>query len=516
MARKRKPTSHIRRRALLEAAVSRNQGEEVDFYAEVAQSLLDGLTEVQKAFVLDPSRRKAALCSRRSGKTHACKIALLYIALTCPGSNGIYINSSRGECRDIIWKKADGIKAICKKYGLLKTKAQIKAGAQQHVKANEQYLELEFSNGSYIRLIGVDDSSEMEKRRGDSYDLVVIDESGKVDSLKYFVEEVLLHTLADRRGSIAIIGTPTKVCTGYFHAVTKENPGKEGKGWKVHKWTHMDNTAMPHFVQEFLDVKEEMGWADDDPTWLRENCAIWVKSTELLVYAFNAIPEESRYYDELPVITDTNGNIIHTEWDYILGADLGYRDGFAYSIWAYNDNYPIAYEIESFKKTELHDGKQADVISNLCKRFDFSKIVIDGSPGIIEDWKERRGIMGDRADKTRKNDAIKKWNSAMLTGKVRFRRGSQLATEMASLQWLESTMDSHNPKENKSKETPNDVADAALYAWKELFAWAWEEVRASAEPGSKEYYARQEELDEEYACQQAMGEEPNNYYDLFG
>lgn len=513
MAKRRKASSHIRRRKLLEAAITRSKSEDVELYDTVAEEIINSLTVVQKKFVLDPDTQKAALCSRRAGKTHACKIALLYTALTQPGSSSIYINTSRGECRDIIWKGMDGIKQLCKKYGLLPTKAQVKAGAEQLVKANEQYLELEFSNGSYIRLIGVDDSSEMEKRRGNAYDLVVIDESAKVDSLQYFVEDILMATLADRLGTIALIGTPSATCTGFFHAVTKENPTEEG--WSVHKWTHYENTAMPHFIEYFLKVKEKNNWADDNPTWLRENCAIWVKSTDLLVYSFNAIPEESRYYDELPDIVDANGNILNVEWEYILGVDLGYSDAFAYSIWAYNNNYPTAYEIESFKETKLHEGKQADIIVELCKRFDFSKIVVDGMRATIESWRDRRGIMCEMAEKQHKHSYIAQLNAAMLSDKVCFRRGSALATEMASLQWKESTINSAKPKENKSKETPNDIADAALYAWKELINWAWEEVQTKLKHGSKEYYAKQEELDEEYACQTALGTDSDNYYDLF-
>jgi len=513
-SRAKKGVSHIRRRKLLEAAVSRSKGENVDLYAKVAKDLIDSLTDVQRAFVLDPDTQKAALCSRRAGKTHACKIALLYVALTQPGSSSIYINTSRGECRDIIWKGVDGIKTICKKAGLLPTKTQAKAGAEVHVKANEQYLELEFLNGSYIRLIGVDDSSEMEKRRGNAYDLIVIDESAKVDSLQYFVDDILMATLADRMGTIALIGTPSAVCAGYFHAVTKENPTE--LGWSVHKWTHYENTAMPHFVEYFLKVKKKNNWADDNPTWLRENCAVWVKSTELLVYAFNGIPEENRYYDELPDITDSAGNILSVEWDYILGVDLGYSDAFAYSIWAYNDNHPVAYEIKSFKEAKLHEGKQGDILVELCKLYNFSKIVVDGSPATIESWKERRGVMCERAEKQHKHAYIAQWNAAMLQSKVCFRKGSALATEMASLQWKESTINSPKPKENKSKETPNDIADAALYAWKELINWAWEPVRAKAMPGTDEYFDEQERRDEEYACQQATGGDHDNYYDLFG
>lgn len=506
--KRKKPTSHIRRRKLLEDLVSRSKSDQDTLFRKIADELIEGLTEVQRAFVLDPDTQKAALCSRRAGKTWACKIALLYTALTQPHSNNVYINTSRRECRQILWLGKDGLKAICKRYGLIKSEKK-----DSVVHTNETYLELSFANGSFIRLVGVDDSSEMEKLRGDSYDQVVIDESATVDSLQYFVDDIITPALGDRMGTISLIGTPSVTCTGFFHAITKENPTE--LGWSVHKWTHVNNTALPGLVAYFERIKKKKGWADDNTTWLREHCAVWVKSTDLLVYAFNGIPEATRYYDQLPDITDTDGNLLNVEWEYICGVDLGYSDAFAYSIWAYSNHYPVAYEIESFKEAKLHEGKQADILSDLCVRFDFSKIVVDGSPATIEAWKERRGIMCERAEKQHKHSYIAQWNGAMLENKVCFRRGSQLAKEMSSLQWKESTIHSAKPKENKSKETPNDIADAALYAWKELINWAWEEVQATPKAGTKEYYTKQEELDEEYACEQALGGEPDNYYDLY-
>lgn len=501
MAKRKKAISHIRRRKLIEETLSRSKSDVEDHNLEVAQVLLDGLTTVQRKFVLDEDTQKAALCSRRAGKTWACKIDLLYTALTQPHSNNVYINTSRRECRQILWLGKDGLKSLCKQHNI-------------KVKTNETYLEIAFTNGSFIRLIGVDDSSEMEKLRGDSYDKVVIDESATVDSLKYFVDDIITPALGDRMGTITLIGTPSVTCTGFFHAVTKENPTETG--WSVHKWTHIDNTALPNLVDYFQRIKKKKGWADDNPTWLREHCGVWIKSTELLVYAFNGIPEEDRYYGDLPDITDSDGNLLNTVWEYILGVDLGYSDAFAYSIWAYNRNYPTAYEIESFKEVKLHEGKQADILVELCKRFDFSKIVVDGSPATIESWRERRDILCERAEKQHKHAYIAQWNGAMLLGKVKFNRGSQLATEMASLQWKESTINSPKPKENKSKETPNDIADAALYAWKELLNWAWEGVVAPLKAGTSEYYAKMEEEGEAAACAAALGEDPSNYYELFG
>lgn len=442
----KRPASHIRRRKLVEEAVSRLSANQGNSNQDIAERLLEGLNPVQRAFVLDPNTQKAALCSRRAGKTRACMVNLVYTALTKPDSTGIYINTSRRECRNIMWMGSTGIKQLCAAYNI-------------NVRVNETYLELAFDNGSHIRLVGVDDADEMEKIRGDSYDLVIIDESAKVDSLRYFVEDIIFPALGDRMGTIACIGTPSVSCTGFFYDVTQENSST--LGWSTHTWTYEDNLALPHLTEYFESIKKKNGWGDDNDTWLREYRAKWVKSSELLVYGFNAIPESERYYDELPDILDEFGNVINTDWEYVLGVDLGYNDAFAYSIWAYNDHHPVAYEIESFKEQKLHEGEQADLVVELCTRFNFSAIPIDGSPATIEAWRERRGIPGKRAEKQHKHSYIKQLNSAMHQGKVKFRRGSPLATEMSVLQWKPNTVNSGYPKENKSKETPNDTCFVA-------------------------------------------------------
>lgn len=489
----RRTPDQTRIRKLLEEASRRSEGSEEQHLQEVAQELLEGLTPVQKTFVLDPSNQKAALCTRRAGKSWACKVALLYTAITQAYSVNVYVNTSRRECLNIIWNGKDGLVALNKRYKL-------------NGQVNKTYLSIEFPNGAVIRLVGVDDSSEMEKLRGDAYDFVVVDESAKFDSLKYFFQDIIKPAMGDRDGTVALIGTPSIACSGYFFDVTRDNPTI--KGWSVHRWTYKENTFLPKLAAVFAKDKKANGWADDHPTWLREFCGKWVKSDTLLVYAFNRIPEERRYYEELPEGDDTP-----YQWDYMLGADLGYRDAFAYSIWAYCENHPIAYEIDSFKESELNNNQQAEKLLQLCRHYDFSKIVIDGSPATIEAWRDQYGIQGTYAEKQHKHSYIAQWNAAMLEGRVKFRRGSVLAKELASLQWIEKTVDSARPKEDK-KNGANDAADSSLYIFKELFSWAWEPSRAPLTGAmDNAYFQRMEEQMDEWSL--GSDEEPNSYYEKF-
>ena len=474
----------------------------VDLQSELdakAEALLDSLTPQQRAFVKDPSRQKAALCTRRSGKTHGSKIALLYTALTKPHSVCVYINRTRAECRNIAWKGQHSLPALNDKFDLGAT-------------LNKTYLELEFPNGSVIRLIGCEDSADLEKLRGDAYDLVVIDESQKIGELKYFCEDIIFPALGDRRGSVILIGTPSRVPVGYFYEITRE--GSKIPGWSIHQWTYRDNTHLPWLVEEFAAKKKANGWGDDHPTWLREYCAIWVKSSEGLVYAFNQIPEEERYHDGLPETVNVRGIEVPIDWEYIVGVDFGFKDPFAYSIWAYSTNHPIAYEVESFKQSRLTSDEQGDIIVDLTRRYQFTKIVTDDNqPAMVEDWRKRKGLQIQTAYKKHKRDYQEQWNSAMVAGKVKFYKGSPLAAELQTLQWVEKTIHTSRPKEDKVNSS-NDVCDAALYSWKEVLSWAWEQPDVRPQFGTADFYKQQEE--EWLNSLTDYDDEPSNYYELLG
>ena len=126
-------------------------------------SLLDGKFPAQESFISDPKRLKAALCTRRAGKSYGCALYLIKEALENPGTNHLYIALTRESAKKIAWK--DCLKVINRKYKL-------------GIRFNEAYLVAHLPNGSQISLMGVDVSEkEKEKLLGQKFKLVIIDES---------------------------------------------------------------------------------------------------------------------------------------------------------------------------------------------------------------------------------------------------------------------------------------------------------------------------------------------------
>src|SRR5512134_750952 len=73
-------------------------------YVELAApAYITGLFPQQAAFVADASKKKCALCSRRSGKTEAVAAWLLEGGYSCPGGLSVYIARSRANARLILW-----------------------------------------------------------------------------------------------------------------------------------------------------------------------------------------------------------------------------------------------------------------------------------------------------------------------------------------------------------------------------------------------------------------------------
>ena len=490
----------LRKRALLKAAAKRRSGSTEDQYRDAAAEIYQNLYPVQRALLDDPNNQKAALCTRRAGKTHACRADLLYTALTQPESYSVYVNKSRQECRRIMWNGKDGLKALCRKYGL-------------EPQVNETYLEMTFSNGSIIQLVGADDSAEIEKLRGSAYDKVIVDEAASFGQLEYFAEDIILPALGDRQGTLILIGTPSYACSGYFYEITRDDEAKPG--WSTYRWTFRDNTALPFLAEYYERRKINNKWDDNHPTWLREYCGKWVQSAEYLVYDFNLVPEQERYWsdsqgaNQLPGWVDSSGKPRQYDWDYYIGIDIGYKDPFAYTIWTSCPNLPEKFEIRSFKQSQLNADQQFEILEGLAREYTFTKMVVDATAtgkGTVEAWKAR-GLPLEDAIKVDKHPAIHMANAFLAARRLKFYRGSPLAAEMEILRYDPKTLGSARPKEDKSF-SQNDCADSFIYLFKEWMADEPEDLQLDPAPGTKEAIEQEmldyeKRMDEQYEAQQA-------------
>lgn len=189
------------------------------------------LHEGQKQVATDMHRFRVICAGRRWGKTQLVIDQMKACAAHRKGSKIAYIAPTYQQARDICWM-------------------QLRAECEQAAETiNESRLEVRLVNGSQIALRGWEN---IETLRGQSFDLIVIDEIAMMRNFWEMWHEVIRPTLTDRRGEGIFISTPK----GFNHFYDLFNLGSEDKDFKSFHFSTYDN---PHIPQDEVDkAKEEL------------------------------------------------------------------------------------------------------------------------------------------------------------------------------------------------------------------------------------------------------------------
>ena len=485
--------------------------------ASVAKRLREALFKQQRDFVDDPARFKAALCPRRAGKSYTALSAALITALERPRSKTLVIAKVRRQAYGVYWSD---LKRLCSEYEL-------------NARFHKNELSCEFPDGSGIYLTGADTAEEIDKFRGQSYDLVIIDEgkSYSASLLEELVYEVIRPALSDRLGKIMMIGTPGAILAGLFYQVTtasltddKGNPvvsrysereqwtGKKAL-WSLHSWTTKDNVKQPQIWRDVLELKEQTGWSDNHPTWVREYLGQWVPDSDAMVYAYAHANQDGRCDWEPDFSEKDFGLPEGHDWRYLLGVDLGWHDDTAFIIAAWSEHSPSLYFVYAEKHKKLTVEALAGVVKDLESRFGIEfdvRIADTGGLGktIVESLASTYGISLISARKTDKHDHIKLLNSDMETGRIKVAPRSALAEEWSTLQWQNNdpVMTGFRRREDPSMD--NHASDAALYLWRYAYHHLSTEQQKALTPGSEEWWAQRakDEFKQAVAEEAAEGE----------
>ena len=441
--------------------------------AQRANSVVEGiraeLFDKQLAFMDDPSRNKAALCTRRAGKTSMWARYGTILAITKPRSLIRIWAISRLRAKQLLWVE---FKDVCARHRI-------------KIDAHETELTLRFSNGSEIRLLGADKDREVQKKRGDKTTMEVVLEAQLFGPfLRTLVEDVAEPCLFDTQGTMCLEGTPGPVPTGYWYWVTGDNDGSSwtsegmlvatgnddekervGAGWSCHRWSLLDNPHLPHARTELKRIREKRHWTEDTPTYRREYLGKWVRDDGVLFYKFNEGRNGYTFEQKKPW---------GEGWKHVLGWDLGYRDDMALVVWGWHPSEPYLYHAAEWKKP----GATAEEVMHVVERweslgFNFVAKVADTGGGgrmYVEDVMSRYSQVFEPAKKTEKLDHVRMMNDDFITGRLKIQSGSQYAGELSALpkdpDW---DADSGKPP-SEDPRFPNHLCDAALYSWRWAFA----------------------------------------------
>lgn len=474
---------------------------------DIAARLLDRLFPAQLAFVKDPHRRKAALCPRRAGKSYTVLAYALWTCLTKPGAQVLILARVRRQVKGVFWRP---LKKLC-------------AELEVDVHFRNMELEAEFGNGSVMLLAGADTQEETDKYRGQFFDLVILDEGKSYSArlLDELLNEILEYTLLDRRGTLAIIGTPGAILQGPFYAITsgdltvidpKERyrwsskrytaEGRNACSWSLHTWTTQDNTAMPHIWEDLLDRQRRHNIPDDDPSWMREAKGKWCPDDDALVYKYASVTDgrcDWTFDRDTP-----HGLPSGHDWNFVLGLDFGYVDATAFVVGAWAKTYPALIFVHVEKHSMMLPEDIARRVRELEEVYGIFQVRVADSGGlgrtILEALQRTYGIPVVAARKRDKCDHIKLMNSDIVAGRVRVDPAGELAEEWRTAQWATEERRKVDP------DCDDHAADAALYLWRYVYHhFAREEEFGPAE-GSPEWWKKFEKESEEKYRRQLLEE----------
>jgi hypothetical protein len=285
--------------------------------------------------------------SSNSGKTYGNGIKYLRTMLDYPGSPNIYLSLTREAGKEAVWDT------------LLELLDQYKIRHQKW----ESNMRIELGNGSKFRGVGADSQKAKDRIRGTKHKLACVDECGFVKEVDELTA-VILPTLADYQGELAMSSSPPPVLAGWFYEADR---GKLKDKYAQYHWTLLDN---PHFMRPATDprfktlgeqeldaiVNIQFGGNWEHPTFLREYMGQWVESNLSRVYP----------------ITDANSialSELPEKPEFILSMNLSQFPKVAITVCAYTDGEPVCYVVQSFMEEFRTVRQFLDVAQVLMDRY---------------------------------------------------------------------------------------------------------------------------------------------------
>jgi hypothetical protein len=501
---------------------ARNAREEAELKAG---QIMDSLFLEQQALLLDPHPYKSLRTPRRGGKSYAGAAAATWIQLMKPGANVLILGLTHDSVKKSFWFT---LKAIWAKFGL-------------EPQTNETQLSWSWPDGGRGVLAGAETKEKMERLRGWEMDLCVIDEAKSFtpDNIDYLIHDVVKPALMSRNGQLWSIGTPGSILDGAFYYAT--NPGIEDdtgrvhcsafdpeepctKLWSFHTWTLRENTGngveadgTPKQWTRALFDKALNEWDDMHPTWRREYLGEWVQDDGAMVYAYLPLRAEGR-------VTwvprgELGFGLPEGDWQLLLGVDFGFENPTAFVVAAASQQLREIREVHSERHQHLTLSQVAERIRLLERRFGgFVVTVVDGGAQgkmLYETLAQDYGIHVQPAEKTEKTSYIEAMNSDFHSGRVKLLHDSELANEMAALEW-DLSLDSKAmlARRGKLRENPNqsnDLCDAFLYLWRRSIH-RWETERhVEKTVGSSDWWADWDRAQAElYTARRTLSQDPDH------
>lgn len=456
--------------------------------AEVARDMREPLFELQRNFWDDPAPIKAAMCSRRAGKSTTLVPWVLEGAIIEPDSVNPYISITRLHAKRNFWNLA---------------KRSAAATGLPH-DINESELTITFHERGLFFLGGADKISELEKYRASKTKRAAVDECQrfKSDDLEYLVDEVIEPALLDADGQLALGGTPGKVKIGYWYKLTRElAPGEPPDvDIPVHRWTVRQNPHIADVDAKLERIRTRRGWTEQTPSYVREYRGLWCDDPESLVYPFSI---ERNGIEALPTRNSHGRAIDVRRWRHVVAVDPAGKGITGIAVLAAHPDVVGTFVLESRSIPELLIDGLVKICRELKTRYPNAVFVMDtGGLGSThaQEFTRKFAFAVKPAKKTERRSAVRWTHEQVLAGRIKYINGEcndAVRGEMLVIGWN----DDHDDHED---DVPDHCCDCVLYGERELHSYALTEREPDIPVDTPAYFQRQ--IDEDIARRLAAAE----------
>ncbi len=459
--------------ALIHAEIRRRLAQSSGGAGTTVDLLLALCHPKQRAFVAAGSRRKAALCSRRAGKSFGLLVWFIVGALSDPGGLSVFIARTKGDARRILEPAVQELRA--------------RTGLSLPFSERDGQLMLALPGRHMLWLAGCKDQSEVGKFRGagKGFRRAAVDEAQEFadDVLRKLILGALEPALLDKHGDLCVTGTPGPIPAGLFYEITT---GEGGTQWPTHHWTIHDNPHIQDAKAELASYLKQYGLTEDAPVYVREWCGTWVYDPSALVYPYEG-SKNAIGTGELP----TDGLV------WVLGVDLGSSSATAFVLGCIVPGGAHVWITHAAKHENWIPSRIAAEVERYRQATPGLRVVIDEGGlgrGYAQEMRERYGIPCEAAEKSKKRGFQEIVAGELRSGTIKIDPWEcrELLDEMSILQWLPDRT------EEDSTRFANHAADAFLYCVRALRS-GYNPVKEPPKPGTPEWWEAQRQRDRKAA-----------------
>lgn len=436
--------------------------------------LFDRCFDEQQKVLMTKQPTSILVCGRRAGKTEALAVKIVQTAISHEQGDVIYIGKTYTSAYEIIWKRiTDLLDDINIPYTALLSEQTITLGTGVNI---------------YVR--GAHTIPDIDKLRGHKYRLSVIDEIQSIKHLRMLMNEILRPAMADYAGSqMLLAGTPPRTKGTYVEAIWESTSKYVSK----FHWDLTSNPNIPNNQNVLTQVREEQGYAEDNPVYQREWLGkMGVYDVDALVYAptvKNALNEE-----ELRLWVESQRP---QDLFFSAGLDLGWVDSDAFVIILGSSKRPEKWLIYEHKRNkqlisqlvhEIHVGydfvRSHTVLRNI-PGLEHMIIWCDAGGGgkkIAQELRQQFGLNTADAIKTEKSMAIDLLREEIRMGRFKFNLEGSWADECDKVIYLRDDNDQLTSQIDDDYHP--DLQDSILYSLRPI--WRSTDVKIGDKDESRE------------------------------